>query len=156
MNVEKVVRQSVQGCLELLFFSRPHSSFDLSFVSGWYSLAEWPNIGGCVSPPPSASKPFTDGRNTTTLEMLISYFTCAELTTESAMRFAGLFLTRERWKAGHRHERQALSQVRGCLDGKKKSSWYNDASSMSRKRNAAVLCSHILPRDPVSSECDFV
>jgi sister chromatid cohesion protein DCC1 len=31
----------------------------------------------------------------------ISYFPCAELPTDPAMRFADLFLTRERWKAGY-------------------------------------------------------
>ncbi|KAF8492326.1 hypothetical protein F5888DRAFT_1729779, partial [Russula emetica] len=31
----------------------------------------------------------------------ISYFPCVELPTDPAMRFADLFLTRERWKAEH-------------------------------------------------------
>ena len=31
--------------------------------------------------------------------MILSYFPCAELPTDPALRFTDLFLTRERWKA---------------------------------------------------------
>jgi len=94
MDVEKVVRQVGLGILrqyktdpisEDEFMTKWNTAVGDTFVSRT-SLKLLTGNYLCASSPFSSSA-------------ILSYFPCAELPSDPAMRFADLFLTRERWKA---------------------------------------------------------
>ncbi|KAI0000385.1 sister chromatid cohesion protein Dcc1 [Russula vinacea] len=94
MDIEKVVRQVGLGIL------RQHKTDSISedaFMTKWNTavgdtFVSHTSLKLLTGNYLCAPSPFSTST-------ILSYFPCAELPTDPAMRFADLFLTRERWKA---------------------------------------------------------